>query len=181
MRRLVRPGAAVELVVVVPSAQQVVVAVLLPRLSGVSVSSVIRRSSFAAPLALLLLAGCASKPAGAPAPGDAASPSARATPRPRQDQQLITRDVILGTQYTNLYDVVLAMRPNWFNTRGARDSSNGDVLEVYLDTQRIGGVNELRNISPTNVQSVRYFDPVQSAARWGMGHTAGAIYVLTAK
>lgn len=146
-------------------------------------SSVIRRFAFVAALAPALLVGCASKPAGgvtpaaAPAAGPAAAPSVAA--RPRQDQQLITRDVIVGTQYTNLYDVVLAMRPNWLRTRGANDSAKADVLQVYLDNQRVGGAEELRNIAPSSVLSVRYYDPIASASRWGIGHSAGVIFVLT--
>jgi hypothetical protein len=121
-----------------------------------------------------LLTGCASSSA-----STSAAPAAAA--RPRQDQQLITRDVILGTQYTNLFDVVQAMRPNWLRSRGANDSAKADVLQVYLDNQRVGGVAELRNLAPTQVQSVRYYDPIQASARWGLGHSAGVIFVLTAK
>ena len=141
-------------------------------------SSVARRFVMLTPVALTLLSGCASKPAAAGAT-PAAAPAVAA--RPRQDQQLITRDVIVGTQYTNLYDVVQAMRPNWLRTRGANDSANGDVLQVYLDNQRIGGINELRNITPTSVLSLRYYDPIASAARWGMNHSAGVIFVLTSR
>lgn len=141
-------------------------------------SSVVRRIVIITPVALALLAGCASKPAAAGTTPDAA-PAVAA--RPRQDQQLITRDVIVGTQYTNLFDVVQAMRPNWLRTRGSNDSANGDVLQVYLDNQRIGGINELRNIAPTSVLSLRYYDPIASAARWGMNHSAGVIFVLTSR
>jgi hypothetical protein len=145
------------------------------------VLSLIRRSVLIAPIALALLAGCGSKPATPETAPTSAPVAPRAAGRPRQDQQLITRDVIVGTQYTNLYDVVLAMRPNWLGTRGASNSVNGDVLQVYLDNQRIGGANELRNIPPSSVLSVRYYDPIASAARWGMNHSAGVIFVLTAK
>jgi hypothetical protein len=144
------------------------------------VSSRARWSTFhAAPLALLLVAGCSSKAA----PGTAPTPSAAvsAPPRARQDQQLITRDVILGTQYTNLYDVVQALRSNWLRVRAASSTGKQDVLQVYLDNQRIGGVEELRRIVPSTVNTVRYYDPVAAAARWGMDHGAGVIFVTTAK
>jgi hypothetical protein len=139
------------------------------------VSSVIRRIVLVAPVTLALLAGCASKSA----PGAAPDAAPAVAGRPRQDQQLITRDVIIGTQYTNLYDVVQAMRPNWLRTRGANDSATPDSLQIYLDNQRVGTVNELRNIPPTSVLSLRYYDPIASAAKWGMNHSAGVIYVLT--
>jgi hypothetical protein len=143
------------------------------------VPSPVRRFVLASPVALLLLAGCASKtPDPATGPEPVAASAAR---RPRQDQQLITRDVITGTQYTNLFDVIQALRSNWLRPKNTGDFGKADVLQVYLDNQRIGGVEELRNIAPLSVLSVRYYDPIAAAARWGMNHGSGAIYVLTAK
>lgn len=135
-----------------------------------------------------LLGACASGSGAAateagPAPSVGASPAATTQPpRSRQDQQLITRDVILGTQYNTLYEVVQAMRSNWLRVRTSSSATGkGDVLQVYLDNQRIGGVDELRRIVPSTVMSARYFDPIAASARWGLDHGAGAIYVLTAK
>jgi hypothetical protein len=142
-------------------------------------SSVVRRFAMLSPLACSIIVACASLSA-ATAGAQSAEPVVVAK-RPRQDQQLITRDVIIGTQYTNLYEVVQAMRPNWLRTRGANDSANADSLQVYLDNQRIGGAGELRNIPPTSVLSLRYYDPIASASRWGMNHSAGVIFVLTQK
>jgi hypothetical protein len=123
-----------------------------------------------------MLTGCAS--GGTPAAGGApAAPRAA-----RQDQQLITRDVIVGTQYTNLYDVVQALRSNWLRVKaGSSASGKAEALIVYLDNQRVGGVEELRRIAPTSVQTVRYYDPITASARWGLDHGAGAIAVVTAK
>ena len=143
------------------------------------VSSPVRRFALASPLALLLLSGCASKtPDPATGPTPASTSVAR---RPRQDQQLITQDVIAGTQYTNLFDVIQALRSNWLRPKNTGDFGKADVLQVYRDNQRIGGVEELRSIQPSSVLSVRYYDPIAAAARWGLNHGGGAIYVLTAK
>lgn len=140
-------------------------------------SRCIHRWARVVPVGVLLLAACASS---APAvPGAAPAPRSVAAARPRQDQQLITRDVILGTQYTNLYDVIQALRSNWLQVKATGGFSRADVLQVYLDNQRIGGAEELRRIAPSTVLSVRFYDPVSAAARWGMDHGAGAIYVLT--
>ena len=142
--------------------------------------SATRLSLLLSPVALLLLTGCASK-SGAPAT-TAASPASSSTVRaPRQDQQLITRDVIVGTQYTNLFDVIQSLRSNWLRPRTSGDFNKPDVLQVYLDNQRVGGVEELRNIAPLTVLSVRYYDPIAASSRWGLNHGGGAIYVLTAK
>ena len=144
------------------------------------------------------LAACAGKPAApAPSPAVASAPASavptsptttqnvalRAGRKPRIDQQLITRDVIRSTQYTNMYDVVLALRSNWVRVRPAESiQGKSPTIQVYLDNQRLaGGADELRQLSPTNVESVRYFDPITASARWGMDHGAGALYVTTAK
>lgn len=107
-----------------------------------------------------------------------------ALPKPakvRIDQHLITRDAILSTQYTNLYDVIQALRSNWLRIKAPDSFGQSSMLQVYLDTQRLSGVDELRQMSPTNIESVRYYDAVEASARWGMDHGAGAIYILTAK
>ncbi len=159
-------------------------------LAELCVRSVTGKECLLAACAVLVVA-CASGgvksgtvPAATPrvSPADAAPTTAAASPRARQDQQLITRDVIIGTQYTNMYEVVQAMRSNWLRVKTSSSASGkGDVLQVYLDNQRIGGVDELRRIVPSSVASARYFDPIAASARWGMDHGAGAIYIVTSR
>ncbi len=152
------------------------------------------------------LAACAGKPAApapspavanAPASGSAGVPASAAptstsgapnvslpaAKKVRVDQQLITRDVIRSTQYSNLYDVVLALRSTWLRVRPAESfQGQSPRIQVYLDNQRLaGGADELKQMSPTNIESVRYFDPITASSRWGMDHGAGALYVVTAK
>jgi hypothetical protein len=98
-----------------------------------------------------------------------------------RDRQLLTKDEIRATQYTNLYDVVQALRGNWVRTRAADSFGKSSVVQVYLDAQRLNGLEDLRTMSPLNVESVRFFDPIQATARWGMDHGSGAIFVRTAK
>jgi hypothetical protein len=134
------------------------------------VRAAVRHSLLIALSAISLLTGCAS-----------AGASETGAPRARQDQQLITRDVIIGTQYTNMFDVVQALRSNWLRAKsGTNASGRVDVIVVYLDNQRIGGVEELRRIVPSSVQTARYYDPITASARWGMDHGAGAIAIVTA-
>jgi hypothetical protein len=134
-----------------------------------------------APALLLSLAGCASKTGAAAAAPAGSAPAPAAARAPRQDQQLITRDVIRGTEYTNLFDVIQALRSNWLRVKDTGGIGTGDPLQVYLDNQRVGGVEELRTMVPSSVLSVRYYDPIAASARWGLNHNGGAIYVLTQK
>lgn len=170
------------------------------------------RTTLIAPLAaaatLIALAACASAgatppPAPAPmSPAVASAPAARAitadsvdpvtntvlrgsapgTRAARPDRQLLTRDEIRSTQFTNAFEVVRALRGNWLRLRSADSFGKSSVLQVYLDMQRLnGGVEELRLMQPANIASIRFMDPIQASARWGMDHGAGAILVTTAK
>lgn len=164
--------------------------------------SPLSRPSGAALFALAAVAGCASsKPATAPAPAAVALSVADAitattpdsvsqllrgvapgAPRVRSDRSVLSRDEIRATQFPNMYDVVLSLRGNWVRIRTADSFGTSSVLQVYLDQQRLsGGVDELRQMNPTNVESVRFFDPIAASARWGLDHGAGALLITTSK
>ena len=158
-----------------------------------------RLSPVAIAMALGLLVGCSSskKPSPDPEPVTAASiqktlDSAGLAPGviggrtspiavAGRDRQSLTRDEIRATQYTNLYDVVVALRGNWVRVRSPDSFGKSAVVQVYLDNQRLNGIEDLRTMSPVNIESVRFFDPIQASARWGLDHGAGAIFVRTAK
>lgn len=107
---------------------------------------------------------------------------APAVPSARSDRSTLDRDEIRSTQFNNMYDVVRSLRGNWVRTRTSESFGKSSVLQVYLDMQRLaGGFEELRQIAPRNVESVRYFDPIQASGRWGMDHGSGAILLTTAK
>lgn len=99
----------------------------------------------------------------------------------RSDRSILSKDDIRATQYTNLYDVVATLRGNWIRVRSADSFGKSSTVQVYLDMQRLNGVDELRTMSPLNVLSVRFLDPIQASARWGLDHGAGAIFILTEK
>jgi hypothetical protein len=134
-------------------------------------------------------------PGAAPSGSPGATPTATSAPdtvspsitlpkpvRVRNDRQLLTRDVILGTQYSNMYDVIQALRGNWLRTRAAESiQGKSSTVQVYLDNQRLTGADELKSMPTTNIETVRYYDPIQASSRWGMDHGAGAIYILTAR
>ncbi len=105
---------------------------------------------------------------------------AQTDPR-RRDRQVLDRDEIRSTQFTNLYDVVLALRANWLRIRAADSFEKSTPIQLYLDAQRLSGVEELRQMNPTNIASIRYLDPIQAGARYGLDHGAGAILVTTAR
>jgi hypothetical protein len=104
------------------------------------------------------------------------------SPAARSDRSTITRDEIRSTQFNNMLDVVRALRGNWVRTRTAESFGKSSVLQVYLDMQRLpGGLDELRQLTPVNVELVRFLDPVQASARFGLDHGSGALLITTAK
>lgn len=105
-------------------------------------------------------------------------------PSARRNRDLILMDEIQRASAGNAYDLVQALRPNWFHTRGENSISEGsqglDVLIVYLDNARLGGAQALRQIPVQTLTSIQYFDAKAATYRWGNGHTHGAILVSTA-
>jgi hypothetical protein len=121
--------------------------------------------------ALLLLAApaCASRPAEGPEP--------RAT---RAKFDVISREEIDTRAWSNAYDLVTTLRPQWVRQRGP-DTLNGQVtpVQAYLDNVRLPGVASLAQISTAGLVSIEWVDGVEAAARWGLGHSQGAIVLLT--
>ncbi|HEX6924226.1 MAG TPA: hypothetical protein VF167_02265 [Longimicrobiaceae bacterium] len=115
-------------------------------------------------LVLVLLTACASGGAGGQ----------------RIDRNLLTREQILETNRQNAYEVVENLRSNWLRTRGPTSLTQEDaVVQVYLDDNRLGGVETLRTINTTLIQYIRWYDGIAATGRWGLDHGAGVIYVST--
>lgn len=52
---------------------------------------------------------------------------------------------------------------------------------VYLDNQRMGGINFLRDIPVTEIFEIRYHTAAQAQIKWGNGHAQGVIQIRTAR
>jgi hypothetical protein len=93
---------------------------------------------------------------------------------------VITAEEMQSVQFSNLFDMVQALRFRWLQARGP-DSINlqSGAVQVRLDDTGVGGVEMLRNIAPAGVVSIRWVDPTTAAGRWGMGYGHGAIVVST--
>lgn len=113
---------------------------------------------------------CSAK-AGAPAASSAPGTSAT----------VIQRSELLAREFTNMFDAIQALRGNWLRNRGSDSFSQPTAIQVYLDNQRMGGIEQLRAISPRTVAQVRHFDGIEATSRWGMDHGAGVIAITTAR
>jgi len=122
-----------------------------------------RLRRFAVPL-LLLCGACASSHANA---------------RRRVDMSVLTQDDLVDHQYENVLEAVQTLRSNWLNDRGPDSFAAPSHIWVYIDNTRVGDVQSLAAISTRYVSSIRKVNGIDATARWGIGHSAGVIAVMT--
>lgn len=110
----------------------------------------------------------------------------------RPQKAFIARDVLTPWQIekvraTNAYDAVERLRSNWLRLRGTTQipaSPGTPVIRenqvlVYLDSQKLGGVDQLRTIEIGAVEYIRFYPPAEASARWGFNHSGGVIFIST--
>ncbi|MFL5620339.1 MAG: hypothetical protein ACJ79A_18340 [Gemmatimonadaceae bacterium] len=118
-------------------------------------------------LALAILAGCL------------ACAGAAGGRRARVDPSVLTQEQLAERHYENLLEAVQMLRSNWLNDRGPDSFTAPSHIWVYLDNTRMGGVQSLAQISTRYVSSVRKLNGIDATARWGIGHGAGVIAVMS--
>ena len=124
------------------------------------------RTSRLAPVALLvvlIIASCSQAPPQAPSP--------------RPDRTVLTRADFAGHQFETAYDAVYALRRNWLANREVDDTFTKASRQVYVDNSRMGGLDKLREIRTSNIESITYIDGIQAYARWGLGHDSGVLLI----
>ena len=99
---------------------------------------------------------------------------------PRGDRNLITIDQIQERGFRTAYEAVEGLRAQWLVARPDGLTTQREI-QVYLDNSRMGGVSALRQISTTEIASIRWIDPATAINRWGVDHGQGVIQVLSKK
>lgn len=106
--------------------------------------------------------------------------------RPRRGNQVIAREELKKASYTNAFDAVSQLRPNWLASARQRSSTEREaagaagVLVVYVDGTRLGGLETLRQIPLSELAEIQYYDAREATNLFGTGHPAGAINVKRA-
>jgi hypothetical protein len=99
---------------------------------------------------------------------------------------LLTTAEIDATPVANAYDLVNRLRPRWLTVSGARVGSisggsvRRQIIVVYLDGTRLGGVETLRSVTTGGLKSLRYYDATRAATvvrDSGPEQLAGAIVI----
>lgn len=83
--------------------------------------------------------------------------------------------------FNSLFEMVQILRPRWLRAQGPDSFLGGQgQVQVHIDGNWIGPVQNMRNLAAHGVTSVRWLDPVDAAGRFGLDHGHGAIVVSTA-
>ena len=101
---------------------------------------------------------------------------------PRTDHAVMTQQQMIEHQFKTVWDAVEALHNNWLQVRGTDSfgvNSNPSEILVYMDNNRLGGVETLQSVPVSAVVYVRHYDAVEATARWGVGHSQGVIFLST--
>jgi hypothetical protein len=102
---------------------------------------------------------------------------------PMGDTDIIARaDIADSRSASNAYDLILALRPLWLQTRGLanlRQAAGEEGIVVYMDNARLGDIQTLRRVPLGSIQYLEHFSAPEATQRWGGGHIHGAILVST--
>jgi len=94
---------------------------------------------------------------------------------------VITAEEIHDVSAMDAYEAVRLLRPQWLVPRPptiiGQDPS--EVLAVYLDDTRLGGIEQLRGLNAFDIGSIRFVSTAEATTRWGVGNPYGAIQVVT--
>lgn len=98
---------------------------------------------------------------------------------PRTDRSVIVQDELLAHHFVSAFEAVQALRSNWLQPKGTDSFVSPTPIWVYLDDNRLGGIETLRSINIFTVVSIRRYDGLSATARWGLGHGQGVIFVAS--
>lgn len=116
--------------------------------------------------------------------GAQAAPGGPAPQRVRRSNpNVLTQEEIEANrnQAQNLYDLVQRLRPRWLLARTVTNSATAGVV-VFFNEQRMGGVDVLRSLPLSSVESLRYLDATAARGELPLANgimVDGAIVVRT--
>lgn len=100
---------------------------------------------------------------------------------PRRTTNAITGDEIANTGVSTVYDAIQRLRPQWLTSSRMRGAGTSDALLVYLDMNRYGTMDQLRQLPVGGITEIRYLSAAEATNRYGTGHSGGVILILMSK
>jgi hypothetical protein len=116
----------------------------------------------------------------------ASSQASTYSPRTGSTGHLESGDV-RNARYSNLYDVILRLRPEWLHARGGPKSlfdrsRQRPILGVFIEGEGRGyTIEKLFEIPPELVKSIRRIEPSESRAYYGTQWEWGGIVIVLAR
>jgi hypothetical protein len=77
----------------------------------------------------------------------------------------------------DLYSLVQRVRPAWLVKTGPHSGIGSDDIRVYINGMRYDDPSALRFFTGSDVESLRFLEAGRATARFGVGHSHGAIIV----
>ncbi len=135
-----------------------------------------------------VLALSAATAVGCSSAGSASHPD-DSVPVVHHDRATITQEEMRQIDAASLYDIVQRLHPEWLTGRNsvavgaasARGSASSNEVQVFLDNQRAGTADILRQMQPSSANLLRYYTASEAQARFGNGNLNGAIQIVTVK
>jgi hypothetical protein len=78
---------------------------------------------------------------------------------------------------TDVYSLLMRVRPRWLQKNGPHSITGGDDIRVYVNGMRFDNPTSLRFYHTADVESIRFLTPGRATVRFGIGHSHGAIVV----
>ncbi len=75
------------------------------------------------------------------------------------------------------YTLIQHYEPQWLRKRGQGSINKENEVVVYIEDNRQGGPNALRQIDISNVRKIEYLSASEANLEFGSGHSNGAIMV----
>lgn len=96
-----------------------------------------------------------------------------------RNPNVLTLAEIEAADQMTAWDLVQVERPWWLRKRGATSFSQETPVLVYMHGNRLGGPEQLEQISTIDIREMRYFGAAEAQARFGLGNVSGAIEIFT--
>ena len=98
----------------------------------------------------------------------------------RGTSTLIIRAELERSTSPDLWEAVNLLRPRWLQLqRGASFSAPQQYAQVVINGTPSGQLDELRQLFPENVDTLRYLSAADATTRYGTGYPGGVIEVST--
>ena len=94
---------------------------------------------------------------------------------------VITLDEIVAANASNVYDLIVRIRPEYLRDRGAVSilTKKRARATVFLNDQEYGELETMRNFPADRIGEIHYFNGSDAVARFGSQYGGGVIQLIS--